>query len=152
MTTNDDFEAQVRTVEDGPFAGWQSWSGNPFEDHAGPYYYRSVEGEGTTGSFVPEAQHMNGLSVSGGALVAFADSLVGALIYYSGIDQVALTVTLNCEFLGAGVVGVPVYGTGRLVRETKSMVFVHGQLDQSDEPILLFSSVCRKITKRIDVR
>ena len=95
---------------------------------------------------------MNGVSVSGGALVAFADSLVGALIYYSGIDQVALTVTLNCEFVGAGVVGVPVYGTGRVVRATKSMVFVQGQLDQSDEPILLFSSVWRKITTRLAVR
>jgi hypothetical protein len=42
---------------------------------------------------------------------------VGALIYFAGIDQVALSVTLNSEFVGAGALGVPVYGTGRVVRE-----------------------------------
>jgi acyl-coenzyme A thioesterase PaaI-like protein len=77
--------------------------------------------------------------------------VVGALIYFAGIHQVALSVTLNSEFVGAGALGVPVYGTGRVVRDTKSMVFVQGQLDQEDQPILVFSSVARKITPRINV-
>lgn len=151
MTTNDDLEHQFVILEEGPFAGWQSWTGNPFEEQAGPYFWRSDEGEGTKGVFVPEAHHMNGISVAGGALVAFADAVVGALIYFAGIDQVALSVTLNSEFVGAGALGVPVYGTGRVVRDTKSMVFVQGQLDQEDQPILVFSSVARKITPRINV-
>lgn len=151
MTGNDDLAAHVVVLEDGPFAGWQSWTGNPFEEHAGPYFWRNDEGEGTKGVFVPEAHHMNGISVAGGALVAFADSVVGALIFFAGIDQVALSVTLNTEFVGAGVLGLPVYGTGRVVRETRSMVFVQGQLDQEHQPILMFSSVARKITPRISV-
>jgi acyl-coenzyme A thioesterase PaaI-like protein len=60
-------------------------------------------------------------------------------------------VTLNSEFVGAGALGVPVHGTGRVVRETKSMVFVQGQLAQEDQPILMFSSVARKISPRINV-
>jgi acyl-coenzyme A thioesterase PaaI-like protein len=63
----------------------------------------------------------------------------------------ALSVALNSEFVGAGALGVPVYGTGRVVRDTKSMVFVQGQLDQEDQPILVFSSVARRITPRINV-
>lgn len=66
------------------------------------------------GVFVPEARHMNGISVSGGA---FADAVVGALTYFASIDQVAISVTLNSEFVGAGALGVPVYGTGRVVRD-----------------------------------
>ncbi len=55
-TTNDDLAARVVILDDGPFAGWQSWTGNPFEEHAGPYFWRSDEGEGTKGVFVPEAR------------------------------------------------------------------------------------------------
>ena len=37
------------------------------------------------------------------------------------------------------------------MRDPKSMVFVQGQLDQEGQPILVFSSVARKITPRINV-
>ncbi len=42
-------------------------------------------------------------------------------------------------------------GSADQARETKSMVFVQGQLDQENQPILMFSSVARKITPRINV-
>jgi hypothetical protein len=41
----------------------------------------------------------------------------------SGYGQFAVTVTFNSKFVGAGVAGSPVYATGRVVRETTSMVF-----------------------------
>lgn len=44
--------------------------------------------------------------------------------------------------------GTPIYATGRIVRETKSMVFVQGQLEQNGHPILGFSSAAKKLTPR----
>jgi acyl-coenzyme A thioesterase PaaI-like protein len=73
------------------------------------------------------------------------------LIHFAGIDQVAISVRLNCEFVVAGALGVPVYGPGAWCDQTKSMVFVQGQLNQDDQPILMFSSVARRITQRINV-
>ena len=82
----------------------------------------------------------------GGALMTFADAMLGALVYLGLNNQFAVTVTFNSEFVGAGVAGVPVYGTGRIVRETNSMVFLQAQLEQDNRPVLAFSSAMKKIT------
>jgi hypothetical protein len=46
------------------------------------------------------------------------------------------------------VPGTPIYATGRGLRETKSMVFVQGQWNQYDEPLLAFSSASEKLRTR----
>ena len=138
-----------QTVGDGPFAGWQTWVGDPYEDMVGPYYFHTAEDGSPRGAFEPEAKHANGGGiVHGGALMSFADAAIGALLYMTLSGQFAVTVTLNSEFVGAGVVGSPIYATGQIVRDTKSLVFVHGQLEQADKPIFTFSSVMKKITPR----
>ena len=138
-----------QTVSDGPFAGWQTWVGDPYEDMLGPYYFRTDEGGITRGAFMPAAHHANGGGiVHGGALMSFADATLGALLYIELNGQFAVTVTLNSEFVGAGVVGSPINATGRIVRDTKSLAFVHGHLEQDDKPIFMFSSVMKKITPR----
>ena len=71
--------------------------------------------------------------------MTFADSMLGAIVYNALNGQMTLTVTFNSEFVGAGVTGSPIYATGRVVRETRSMAFVQAQLDQNDQPILAFS-------------
>jgi len=45
-------------------------------------------------------------------------------------DDATFTVAFNYEFRGAGVPGTPIHATGRVLRETPTMVFVRGQLDQ----------------------
>lgn len=138
-----------QSVGDGPFAGWLTWVGDPYEDMLGPFYFRSGDDGNPLGAFVPEARHANGGGiVHGGALMSFADTTIGAILYMMLEGQYAVTVTLNSEFVGAGVVGSTIYASGRIVRDTKSLAFVHGQLDQDDKPIFTFSSVMKKITPR----
>ena len=47
-----------------------------------------------------------------------------------------------------GMAGSTIWATGRVPRETKSMVFVQGHLEQNDRPILAFSSVSKKLAPR----
>jgi acyl-coenzyme A thioesterase PaaI-like protein len=42
------------------------------------------------------------------------------------LDGGVVTVAFKSEFSSAEAVGTPVYATGRVVRETKSMAFVQG--------------------------
>jgi uncharacterized protein (TIGR00369 family) len=138
-----------QTVGDGPSAGWLTWVGDPYEDMLGPFYFRSGDDGNPLGAFVPEARHANGGGiVHGGALMSFADTTIGAILYMMLEGQYAVTVTLNSEFVGAGVVGSTIYASGRIVPDTKSLAFVHGQLAQDDKPIFTFSSVMKKITPR----
>lgn len=135
------------TVDEGPFGGWLTWVGDPFETLTGPYYYRTDDDGTIRGAFIPETKHLNGGGiVHGGALMTFADAMLGALVYLGLNNQFAVTVTFNTEFVGSGAAGAPIYGTGRIVRETKSMVFLQAQLEQNDQPILAFSSAMKKIT------
>jgi uncharacterized protein (TIGR00369 family) len=149
VMTSDSRTDGWQTVADGPFEGWLTWVGDPYEDMVGPFYFRTEDDGRTGGAFVPEAKHANGGGiVHGGALMSFADATIGAFLYIGLNGQFAVTVTLNCEFVGAGVVGSPIYATGRIVRDTKSLAFVHGQMEQHEQPILTFSSVMKKITPR----
>jgi uncharacterized protein (TIGR00369 family) len=137
------------TVDEGPFEGWLTWVGDPFETLTGPFYFRTGNDGGIEGAFVPESQHMNGGGIMhGGALMTFADVMLGALVYIGLNGQFAVTVTFNSEFVGAGVAGTPVYATGRVVRETNSMVFLQAQLEQNGQAIFAFSSAMKKITPR----
>lgn len=145
MARSDDVQGGWRTVDEGPFAGWQTWVGSPFEALIGPFYWRTNDDGIVTGAFVPEDKNANYVGIlHGGAVMTFADAAASTLAYFAVGPTV--TVAFNCEFLGAGAPGTPIYATGRVLRETKSMVFVQGQLDQNERSILAFSSVSKRLT------
>ena len=99
------------TVEEGPFGGWLTWVGDPFETLTGPYYYRTDDDGTIRGAFIPETKHLNGGGiVHGGALMTFADAMLGALVYLGLNNQFAVTVTFNTEFVGTGTTGAPSMG------------------------------------------
>lgn len=137
------------TVDEGPLEGWLTWVGDSFETLTGPFYFRTGQDGGVEGAFVPESQHMDGRGiVHGGALMTFADAMLGALVYIGPNDQFAVTVTFNSEFVGAGVAGTPVHATGHVVGQTTSMVFLQAQLEQNGQAIFAFSSAMKKIIPR----
>jgi len=133
-------------VQDGPFAGWLTWSADPFETLSGPFYFRTAADGTAHGVFVPESRHLNGHGVvHGGALLTFADTMAGSILQLTLRGQLGVTVTLNSEFVSAGKPDASIEATGHVVRATRSLVFVQGQLDQDGQPILTFSSVLKKV-------
>ena len=148
MASSDDMQGGFHTVDEGPFAGWQTWVGSPFETLIGPFYWHRDADGTATGAFVPQRINTNYVGIlHGGAIMAFADAATSSLAHFA-TDGPTVTVAFNCEFLGTGVADTPIYASGRVLRETKSMVFVQGQLDQNDEPILAFSSASKKLKPR----
>ncbi len=148
MASSDDVQGGFHTVDDGPFAGWRTWVGSPFETLIGPFYSRIVDDGTFTCAFAPQEKNTNYVGIlHGGALMTFADAAASTLAHFANIGP-SVTVAFNCEFLGAGVAGSTILATGRVLRETKSMVFVQGQLEQNGQPILGFSSAAKKLTPR----
>ena len=138
-------------LTDGPFKGWLTWGagGDPFETLCGPLCFRIEEDGRARAAFMLEHKHLNGGgNAHGGALMTFADFSLFALAHTTLKGQHAVTVTFNCELAGAGVAGSPVYAEGRVVRETKSMLFMQGHLEQNGAPILTFSGVLKKLKPR----
>jgi acyl-coenzyme A thioesterase 13 len=141
------YGAPVELTE-GPFKGWMTWGNgsDPFETLCGPLCFRTDSDGGGRAAFLPEQKHLNGGGVlHGGALMTFADFALFGIAHGVLKGQHAVTVTFNSELVGAGVAGIPVYAVGRVVKETKSLVFVQGVLEQDGQPIMAFSGALKKI-------
>ena len=136
-------------VTEGEWAGWYTWVPvDDFEDHTGPFYCRPEQG-GYLCGFIPEAKNRNGGgNIHGGALMTFADYalFMGAL----GADPAlhGVTLTMNCEFIGAAEPGRLLTARTEIVREGHSIVFARGTIDDEGRPVLTFSATIKKLKRR----
>jgi len=134
-------------------AGFRGWDGtDPFEDYAGPYFYRKETNGAVTGAFEAQPHHCNGGGfLHGGALMTFADY---SLFCFATdiLDGPAVTVSFNSEFTAASAGEGIVYSRGEIVQNTGSMVFLRGQVftkDETTERILLnFSGIVKRVKRR----
>ncbi|HQR03631.1 MAG: PaaI family thioesterase [Proteobacteria bacterium] len=135
--------SHARLIETGEWSGWTTSAGDPFNDHAGPFYHR------TTGTGEPlcamriEAKHVNGGgTLHGGAMMTFADYCLFVFATALG-NQAAVTVTLHGEYLGPAFEGDLLECTGEVMRRTRSMIFLRGLMTTTDGPVFSFSGVLK---------
>ncbi len=134
-------------------AGFRGWDGtDPFEDHAGPYFYRKTETGDVICAFETQPHHCNGGGfLHGGALMTFADYS----LFCFGTDVLsgpAVTVSFNAEFTAASGGNGIVYARGEIVQNTGSMVFLRGQvftIEADETRILLnFSGIVKRLKQQ----
>ena len=136
-------------VAEGPWAGWYHWEPvDHFEEHAGPFYCQP-EGEGPDApivcGFIPEAKNRNGGgNIHGGALMTFADYAL--FMIGGGMDTSVhgVTMTMNCDFVGAAEPGRLLTARGEVVRAGGSVVFVRGIIDDAGRNVLAFSATIKR--------
>lgn len=135
-------------LQDGLFAGWTTWSAgaDPYETHIGPFVSKVEDSGRVRAAFKPERHHLNGGGrIHGGALMSFADFSLFSIAHNALQGALAVTLTFNSEFLGAGDLDGVVECEGEVLRNTRSIVFVRGQITQASRPLLAFSSTLKKI-------
>jgi acyl-coenzyme A thioesterase PaaI-like protein len=136
-------------VKDGEWAGWSMYGADPFEDHAGPFYYRLGEDGRPVCAMRAEAKHMNGGGfMHGGAMMTFADYCLFVIARDALQESRSVTATFNGEFVASVAPGSLVECTGEVVKATRSMVFVRGLMTAGDGPVMSFSAVLKKIAPR----
>ena len=86
----------------GRLSGYETWDGHdPFEDHAGPFYFRQHPDGRVTSAFEAKPHHCNGGGfLHGGLLLTFADFSLFA-IGRSVLQGPSVTLSLNGEFTAA---------------------------------------------------
>jgi uncharacterized protein (TIGR00369 family) len=140
-----------KVIADGPFAGWTTWSegADPYETSIGPFCFR-VEADGRPRcAFQPRREHLNGGgTIHGGALMSFADFALFGIAHNALNGSHAVTLTCNCEFVGAGALDGVVEAEGEVIRDTRSVIFVRGLVTQASRPLLSFSGTLKKIARR----
>ena len=133
-----------------PFpAGYQTDSGyDQAEDHIGPFYFKH-EGDAYEFAFLAGAQHCNANQiVHGGVLMTFADYGL-CMVATDGYEaESCVTVSFNSEFVAAAEIGQIVTCQAEVMRKTRSMVFVRGQVYAQNEIVMSFSAVVKRLLPR----
>ena len=118
---------------------------DPFEDHVGPLGYKVVDGT-ITFAFLADARHRNTAgTVHGGMLMTFADFALCLTATWDQPGEKCVTVSCNSEFVAPGRPGDLIEASGEVVRRTKSLTFVRGQVYADDRILLNYSAIVKRI-------
>ena len=118
---------------------------DPFEDHVGPLGYKVVDGT-ITFAFLADARHRNTAgTVHGGMLMTFADFALCLTATWEQPGEKCVTVSCNSEFVAPGRPGDLIEASGEVVRRTKSLTFVRGQVYVDDRILLNYSAIVKRI-------
>ncbi len=135
-------------AESGEFAGWTTWSDEPFEyETAGPFYFK-VDENGPVAAFRAERKHMNaGGVMHGGCLMAFADFALFAIAHDGMEGEYGLTVAFTSEFLDGALEGERIEARGDVLRKGRTLTFIRGIVTANGRPCLNFSGTIMKRKK-----
>ena len=77
---DDQSYADLKLQDEGEFAGWSYWEGDPYETRSGPFYMKREADGSSLSAFRSEERHMNGAGfMHGGCLLTFADFALFAI-------------------------------------------------------------------------
>jgi acyl-coenzyme A thioesterase PaaI-like protein len=98
--------------------------------------------------FLAEPKHKNrGGFVQGGMLMTFADRALGITSRLNDPSRVQSTVQFDMHFMRAVRIGEAVDIHCRVVRETRSLVFLEGELAAGDETVATAKGVWKIISR-----
>lgn len=119
-----------------------------FDDTVGPLYMRRTD-SGLRFAFVAEQKHTNGRGiVHGGMLMTFADQILGITVQQTlGIKDV-VTISLNCDFVAAATVGDVIEGEAKVLRVTRTLVFIEGLVCRGETVILNANGIWMRRDRR----
>ena len=118
---------------------------DPFEDHVGPFGYKVEDGR-VAFAVQTDARHRNtGGTVHGGMLMTFADFALCLVAVWDQPGERCVTVSCHSDFVAAAQPGDLIEASGEVVRRTRSLTFVRGQLTAGDRVLLAFSGIVKRI-------
>ena len=128
--------------------GWEAYSDEGFIGLVGPLWQKP-HGEGYRYAFLAADKHHNRRGVvQGGMLMTFADRSMGMTCWYANERQPQATVQLDVHFVDAVKVGEFVEAKCQVVRRTRSLVFMAGELVVGDRVVATARGVWKTLGKR----
>ena len=129
-------------------AGWEPYRDEGFIGLVGPFWSRP-SGNGFLYAFMAEPKHHNRRGVvQGGMLMTFADRSMGMTCWYANEKQPQATVQLDVHFIDAVQVGEFVEAKCKVVRRTRSLIFMAGELVVGDRVVATANGVWKTLGKR----
>ena len=130
-------------------AGWEPYGSadEGFIGLIGPWWMRQA-GDGYEYAFLAEPKHHNRRGVvQGGMLMTFADRSMGMTCWYANERQPQATVQLDMHFISAVQIGEFVEAQCKVVRRTRSLVFMSAELAVGDRVVATANGVWKTLGK-----
>jgi len=123
-------------------AGWSHAAQfDPFEAYLGPFFERWV-GAAHEYALLLDERHLNAKEVAhGGALMTFADAVLGYCVWDATARSPCVTVSQQTNFLSAPVVGELVVCRPVVIRKTREIVFVRGDFSVAERAVFTATSI-----------
>jgi acyl-coenzyme A thioesterase PaaI-like protein len=110
-------------------AGWEPYHDEGFIGLVGPFWSRPWGEDSYRYAFMAEPKHHNRRGVvQGGMLMTFADRSMGMTCWYANGRVPQATVQLDVHFIDAVQIGEFVEAKCEVVRRTRSLIFMQGEL------------------------
>jgi acyl-coenzyme A thioesterase PaaI-like protein len=137
--------AEKTAAFDPAAAGWEPYRDEGFIGLVGPFWMRR-SGDGYRYAFMAEPKHHNRRGVvQGGMLMTFADRSMGMTCWNANERQPQATVQLDIHFIDAVQIGEFVEARCRVVRRTRSLVFMSGELVVGSRVVATASGVWKTL-------
>mgnify|MGYP001217200764 FL=1 len=120
-----------------------------FMKHNGGVLFRNIsENEYEFKSIINE-NHLNAAGIThGGYLSALIDAGAGTAAHRSAENYPCVTISLDLKFIGASKVGDEIIGNVKILKKTRTLVFLFCELKSNDKTITSASGVW-KILKNL---
>jgi acyl-coenzyme A thioesterase PaaI-like protein len=126
--------------------GWTIVETSGFLHLIGPLWHRLVNGEHEYALVTEDKHHNRRGLVQGGVLMTFADRTCGMTARYISGKPTLATVQLDTHFVEAGKIGEVLISRPRVVRSTRSLIFITTEVTV-DKRVLAMANGVFKILK-----
>jgi acyl-coenzyme A thioesterase PaaI-like protein len=121
--------------------GWTTVETTGFISLVGPLWQRVVDGRPEYALATEHKHHNRRGMVQGGLLMTFADRACGMVARVVSGRPTMATVQLDVHFVDAGKIGEVLIARPRVLRATRSLVFVTAEVTANDRTIITANGV-----------
>ena len=122
-------------------SGWTIVDTTGFLSLVGPLWQRVVNGEHEYALVAQDKHHNRRGLVQGGLLMTFADRTCGMTARYVSGRPTLATVQLDTHFVDSGKIGETLISRPRVVRATRSLIFVTTEVTVDKRCIVMANGV-----------
>ena len=122
-------------------SGWTIVDTTGFLSLVGPLWQRTVNGESELALITEDKHHNRRGLVQGGVIMTFADRTCGMTARYVSSRPTLATIQLDTHFVESGKIGETLLSKPRVVRATRSLIFISTEVTVDKRCIAMASGV-----------
>ena len=113
-----------------------------FMKHNGGLLFRTINDNDYEFKVIINENHLNAAGIThGGFISSIIDAGAGTAAFRVTKDAICVTISLDIKFIGATKLGDEIIGSTKVVKKTKSLVFLECKLKSKDKIVATASGV-----------